>query len=127
LPNVEKKGNAKPQNAASNSRKTTNGRKNSAKKKRVKRYIWGFCYLGLAVLSALTLIKGEGVLFGACYRIAGSLMGAGAYVLPAALLGAAVLLFIKRRGKVVLRTASLISIPFMFGAMLHVFRDQNAY
>ncbi len=127
MPNVEKKGSAKPTGTANKTKKRTSKRRSSAKKTRVRRYIWGICYLFLSLIAALTLIKGEGFLFGACYRIMGSIMGTGACVLPLALFAASVLLFIKRRGKVVLRVSSLIAIPFLFGAMLHVYSDRNEY
>ncbi|MDP4110079.1 MAG: DNA translocase FtsK, partial [Bacillota bacterium] len=121
MPEVKKKGSIKPQ--GSKSRKT-NG---SAKKKRVRRYVWGLICLALSVFSALTLIRGGGFVFGTCYRAAGCLMGAGAFILPAALLMSSVLFFMKRRGKVALRVFCINTVPFILGAMFHVFRDQNAY
>ena len=125
MPKVERKGSSKPENPAAKNR--SSGRRGSAKKKRLKRCIWGICYLALAVLSALTLIKGNGFLHSALYCIAGYVMGAGAFVLPPALLAAAVLLFIKRRGKVILRISSFIAIPFLYGAMSHVLGDEDRY
>ncbi|MCX7614681.1 MAG: DNA translocase FtsK [Clostridiales bacterium] len=93
----------------------------------MKRYIWGLCYLFLSIISALTLVKGEGFLFHDCYHVAGAFMGIGAYLLPLSLFVSAILLFMKRKGKVVLRIFSLVSIPFLFGAMFHIIQDKNQY
>ena len=61
------------------------------------------------------------------HRGIGALIGKGAYVMPFALIGIAVLLFARPKGPVRLRGTCIALMPLLIGSIIHAFSCANEY
>ena len=69
----------------------------------------------------------DGVLLKWLHRGIGALIGKGAYVMPFALIGIAVLLFARPKGPVRLRGTCIALMPLLIGSIIHAFSCANEY
>lgn len=93
----------------------------------VSREVWAGICLFFAFIGYLSEFSVKGF-FLDWYRYAvGSLIGAGAAVLPFALTGAGALLLIHRKGKARLRCACALLTPVFFGSLRHLVLKPGAY
>lgn len=110
---------------AGTAKKRSAGRTRKSSVKR--RQIWGFVFILLALLGLLSLIKADGNVVHWYNNVTAGLVGRGHYLLIAAFIGAAALLFTKKRGALRLRIFCMIAIPVLYGALCHVFTDSATY
>ena len=84
---------------------------------------WGI----VGLLCLLSILPIDGVLLKWLHRGIGALIGKGAYVMPFALIGIAVLLFARPKGPVRLRGTCIALMPLLIGSIIHAFSCANEY
>lgn len=93
----------------------------------LSRTAWGAVWGLLGLLGLLSLLPIDGFILHALHQGVGALIGGGVYVLPFALLGLAVLLFVRQKGPVRLRGAAIGALPVLVGGIAHSFTHANEY
>ena len=81
----------------------------------------------VGLLCLLSILPIDGVLLKWLHRGIGALIGKGAYVMPFALIGIAVLLFARPKGPVRLRGTCIALMPLLIGSIIHAFSCANEY
>lgn len=120
---------------ATTQKKTTAKKKAAPSKKRaaelkkmeVRREISGAVLIVVAIICGMSWLPVDGFLLTWLDTIGSSIIGAGFYLLPFCLLGAGMLLIIKKRGRARLRVACILIMPVLFGAMMHLFRCKDVF
>ena len=97
------------------------------RKPAVRREVWAGLFLLLSLVAFLALLGLEGALLDWYGALAGTLIGAGAGLLPFALLGAGCMLIYKRKGKARLRVGAILLLPVFLGAIHHLVKDVTIY
>lgn len=110
----------KPKKKAGGSRSAT------AAQMAVRRQIWGGCYLFAAFLLCLALLHIDGFLLSFVNSFMQGLIGIGFYITPLVLGTCGILLIAKSRGKVRRQVGLILSLPFLLGAIGHVFSAGKA-
>jgi len=93
----------------------------------LSRPVWGAIWGIVGLLCLLSILPIDGVLLKWLHRGIGALIGKGAYVMPFALIGIAVLLFARPKGPVRLRGTCIALMPLLVGSIIHAFSCANAY
>ena len=93
----------------------------------LSRPVWGAIWGIVGLLCLLSILPIDGVLLKWLHRGIGALIGKGAYVMPFALIGIAVLLFARPKGPVRLRGTCIALMPLLIGSIIHAFSCANAY
>lgn len=93
----------------------------------LSRPVWGAIWGIVGLLCLLSILPIDGVLLKWLHRGVGALIGKGAYVMPFALIGIAVLLFARPKGPVRLRGTCIALMPLLIGSIIHAFSCANAY
>ena len=93
----------------------------------LSRPVWGAIWGIVGLLCLLSILPIDGVLLKWLHRGVGALIGKGAYVMPFALIGIAVLLFARPKGPVRLRGTCIALMPLLVGSIIHAFSCANAY
>ena len=88
---------------------------------------WGAIWGIVGLLCLLSILPIDGVLLKWLHRGIGALIGKGAYVMPFALIGIAVLLFARPKGPVRLRGTCIALMPLLIGSIIHAFSCANEY
>lgn len=93
----------------------------------LSRPVWGAIWGIVGLLCLLSILPIDGVLLKWLHRGIGALIGKGAYVMPFALIGIAVLLFARPKGPVRLRGTCIALMPLLIGSIIHAFSCANEY
>lgn len=93
----------------------------------LSRPVWGAIWGIVGLLCLLSILPIDGVLLKWLHRGIGALIGKGAYVMPFALIGIAVLLFARPKGPVRLRGTCIALMPLLIGSIIHTFSCANEY
>lgn len=93
----------------------------------LSRPVWGAIWGIVGLLCLLSILPIDGVLLKWLHRGIGALIGKGAYVMPFALIGIAVLLFARSKGPVRLRGTCIALMPLLIGSIIHAFSCANEY
>ena len=93
----------------------------------LSRPVWGAIWGIVGLLCLLSILPIDGVLLKWLHRGVGALIGKGAYVMPFALIGIAVLLFARPKGPVRLRGTCIALMPLLVGSIIHALSCANAY
>ena len=93
----------------------------------LSRPVWGAIWGIVGLLCLLSILPIDGVLLKWLHRGIGALIGKGAYVMPLALIGIAVLLFARPKGPVRLRGTCIALMPLLIGSIIHAFSCANEY
>ena len=93
----------------------------------LSRPVWGAIWGIVGLLCLLSILPIGGVLLKWLHRGIGALIGKGAYVMPFALIGIAVLLFARPKGPVRLRGTCIALMPLLIGSIIHAFSCANEY
>ena len=93
----------------------------------LSRPVWGAIWGIVGLLCLLSILPIDGVLLKWLHRGIGALIGKGAYVMPFALIGIAVLLFARPKGPVRLRGMCIALMPLLIGSIIHAFSCANEY
>ena len=93
----------------------------------LSRPVWGAIWGIVGLLCLLSILPIDGVLLKWLHRGIGALIGKGAYVMPFALIGIAVLLFARPKGPVRLRGTCITLMPLLIGSIIHAFSCANEY
>ena len=93
----------------------------------LSRPVWGAIWGIVGLLCLLSILPIDGVLLKWLHRGIGALIGKGAYVMPFALIGIAVLLFARPKGPVRLRGTCIALMPLLIGSIIHAFSCANKY
>ena len=93
----------------------------------LSRPVWGAIWGIVGLLCLLSILPIDGVLLKWLHRGIGALIGKGAYVMPFALIGIAVLLFARPKGPVRLRGTCIALMPRLIGSIIHAFSCANEY
>ena len=93
----------------------------------LSRPVWGAIWGIVDLLCLLSILPIDGVLLKWLHRGIGALIGKGAYVMPFALIGIAVLLFARPKGPVRLRGTCIALMPLLIGSIIHAFSCANEY
>ena len=93
----------------------------------LSRPVWGAIWGIVGLLCLLSILPIDGVLLKWLHRGIGALIGKGAYVMPFALIGIAVLLFARPKGPVRLRGTCIVLMPLLIGSIIHAFSCANEY
>ena len=93
----------------------------------LSRPVWGAIWSIVGLLCLLSILPIDGVLLKWLHRGIGALIGKGAYVMPFALIGIAVLLFARPKGPVRLRGTCIALMPLLIGSIIHAFSCANEY
>ena len=93
----------------------------------LSRPVWGAIWGIVGLLCLLSILPIDGVLLKWLHRGIGALVGKGAYVMPFALIGIAVLLFARPKGPVRLRGTCIALMPLLIGSIIHAFSCANEY
>ena len=93
----------------------------------LSRPVWGAIWGIVGLLCLLSILPIDGVLLKWLHRGIGALIGKGAYVMPFALIGIAVLLFARPKGPVRLRGTCIALMPLLIGSIIHAFLCANEY
>ena len=93
----------------------------------LSRPVWGAIWGIVGLLCLLSILPIDGVLLKWLHRGIGALIGKGAYVMPCALIGIAVLLFARPKGPVRLRGTCIALMPLLIGSIIHAFSCANEY
>ncbi len=93
----------------------------------LSRPVWGAIWGIVGLLCLLSILPIDGVLLKWLHRGIGALIGKGAYVMPFALIGIAVLLFARPKGPVRLRGTCMALMPLLIGSIIHAFSCANEY
>lgn len=93
----------------------------------LSRPVWGAIWGIVGLLCLLAILPIDGVLLKWLHRGIGALIGKGAYVMPFALIGIAVLLFARPKGPVRLRGTCIALMPLLIGSIIHAFSCANEY
>ena len=93
----------------------------------LSRPVWGAIWGIVGLLCLLSILPIDGVLLKWQHRGIGALIGKGAYVMPFALIGIAVLLFARPKGPVRLRGTCIALMPLLIGSIIHAFSCANEY
>lgn len=115
-------GTRKPSSArgkSSTSRSRSKKNTAAAKKPAFRREFWGLIWGLAGVITALSLLHFDGFILRWYYDLLAGLIGAGVYLVPVAMLAVAGLLFVKTKGPVRLRTASILVLPLCWGILYH--------
>lgn len=93
----------------------------------LSRPVWGAIWGIVGLLCLLSILPIDGVLLKWLHRGIGALIGKGAYIMPFALIGIAVLLFARPKGPVRLRGTCIALMPLLIGSIIHAFSCANEY
>lgn len=93
----------------------------------LSRPVWGAIWGIVGLLCLLSILPIDGVLLKWLHRGIGALIGKGAYVMPFALIGIAVLLFARPKGPVRLRGTCIALMPLLISSIIHAFSCANEY
>ena len=93
----------------------------------LSRPVWGAIWGIVGLLCLLSILPIDGVLLKWLHRGIGALIGKGAYIMPFALIGIAVLLFARPKGPVRLRGTCIALMPQLIGSIIHAFSCANEY
>ena len=93
----------------------------------LSRPVWGAIWGIVGLLCLLSILPIDGVLLKWLHRGIGALIGKGAYVMPFALIGIAVLLFARPKGPVRLRGTCIALMPLLIGSIIHAFSCANEF
>ena len=93
----------------------------------LSRPVWGAIWGIVGLLCLLSILPIDGVLLKWLHRGIGALIGKGAYVMPFALIGIAVLLFARPKGPVRLRGTCIALMQLLIGSIIHAFSCANEY
>ena len=93
----------------------------------LSRPVWGAIWGIVGLLCLLSILPIDGVLLKWLHRGIGALIGKGAYVMPFALIGIAVLLFARPKGTVRLRGTCIALMPLLIGSIIHAISCANEY
>lgn len=93
----------------------------------LSRPVWGAIWGIVGLLCLLSILPIDGVLLKWLHRGIGALIGKGAYAMPFALIGIAVLLFARPKGPVRLRGTCIALMPLLIGSIIHAFSCANEY
>lgn len=93
----------------------------------LSRPVWGAIWGIVGLLCLLSILPIDGMLLKWLHRGIGALIGKGAYVMPLALIGIAVLLFARPKGPVRLRGTCIALMPLLIGSIIHAFSCANEY
>ena len=93
----------------------------------LSRPVWGAIWGIVGLLCLLSILPIDGVLLKWLHRGIGALIGKGAYVMPFALIGIAVLLFARPKGPVRLRGTCIALMPLLIGSIIHAMSCANEY
>lgn len=93
----------------------------------LSRPVWGAIWGIVGLLCLLSILPIDGVLLKWLHRGIGALIGKGAYVMPFALIGIAVLLFARPKGPVRLRGTCIALMSLLIGSIIHAFSCANEY
>lgn len=93
----------------------------------LSRPVWGAIWGIVGLLCLLSILPIDGVLLKWLHRGIGALIGKGAYVMPFALIGIAVLLFARPKGPVRLRGTCIALMPLLIGSIIHASSCANEY
>lgn len=111
------KGKKKPATRSAGTKK----RQEELRKMQLHREIWGGVLIACAITCGVSWLPVDGFILKWIDKIFSATIGAGFFLLPFCLLGAGMLLIIKKRGKARLRVTCIMLLPVFLGAIFHIF------
>lgn len=110
---------------ASTTKKRGRPPKRQPKNPSVNRQVWALLYGLLGIISLLSLMRFDGFVLEGIFNVFSALFGIGVYLVPFSFFGAAIIMIIRPKGPVRLRTTSVLMLPFILGSLFHLIYVDN--